>query len=251
VIEFLCPNGHRIHCPDEQAGRAAKCPKCGVKFRIPAADEVAAHQTPVGSDVAQPQLSDSGAEVAEKEPQIEFLCPNGHRLHGPAALQGRPGQCPECGVKFRIPSYDDVSEEEEMERDISVGRADGSVDSGVGLPQIDTDRSAAAEPIEEITDIEEIPVATPTGESRTGHPMASLFRRLWAEKPQQGSVELHLIGGERLVPTLFAAPLSKQSHGVFAVEEADGTHTLTTVAWDSVVRVVVRGLKKLPGEMAR
>jgi hypothetical protein len=35
VIEFLCPNNHRIRCPDEQAGRAAKCPKCGVKFLIP------------------------------------------------------------------------------------------------------------------------------------------------------------------------------------------------------------------------
>lgn len=36
VIEFLCPNNHRIRCPDDQAGHAAKCPKCGVKFLIPA-----------------------------------------------------------------------------------------------------------------------------------------------------------------------------------------------------------------------
>lgn len=36
MIEFLCPNNHRIRCPDEQAGRAAKCPKCGAKFVIPA-----------------------------------------------------------------------------------------------------------------------------------------------------------------------------------------------------------------------
>jgi hypothetical protein len=35
VIEFLCPNNHKIRCPDDQAGRAAKCPKCGVKFLIP------------------------------------------------------------------------------------------------------------------------------------------------------------------------------------------------------------------------
>jgi len=33
------------------------------------------------------------------------------------------------------------------------------------------------------------------------------------------------------------------------VEDADGTYTLTAVAWESVVRVLVRGVKKLPGEM--
>jgi hypothetical protein len=35
VIEFLCPNNHKIRCTDDQAGRAAKCPKCGEKFVIP------------------------------------------------------------------------------------------------------------------------------------------------------------------------------------------------------------------------
>jgi hypothetical protein len=35
VIECLCPNNHKIRCPDELAGRAAKCPKCGLKFPIP------------------------------------------------------------------------------------------------------------------------------------------------------------------------------------------------------------------------
>lgn len=35
VIEFLCPNNHKIRCSDDQAGQRAKCPKCGVKFLIP------------------------------------------------------------------------------------------------------------------------------------------------------------------------------------------------------------------------
>ncbi len=46
---------------------------------------------------------------AVKEPQIEFLCPNGHHLHGPASLQGRPGECPECGSRFRIPVVDELA----------------------------------------------------------------------------------------------------------------------------------------------
>ena len=40
VIQFLCPNGHKIHCPDDRAGKPAKCPKCGVKFRIPELSEL-------------------------------------------------------------------------------------------------------------------------------------------------------------------------------------------------------------------
>ena len=40
MIEFLCPNEHKIRCPDEKAGRQAKCPKCGVSFRIPKLEEL-------------------------------------------------------------------------------------------------------------------------------------------------------------------------------------------------------------------
>jgi hypothetical protein len=47
VIECLCPNNHKIRCPDDLAGRAAKCPKCGMKFPIPSnetADKPAADE---------------------------------------------------------------------------------------------------------------------------------------------------------------------------------------------------------------
>lgn len=77
TLEFVCPNGHQIRCPADQAGKVGKCPICGVKFRVPT--------------------------LPQKEPQIEFLCPNGHHLHAPVSLQGQPGVCPECGSRFRIP----------------------------------------------------------------------------------------------------------------------------------------------------
>jgi hypothetical protein len=38
AIEALCPNGHKISCPDETRGRTAKCPKCAAPFRIPDVD---------------------------------------------------------------------------------------------------------------------------------------------------------------------------------------------------------------------
>src|SRR5687767_14000562 len=35
AIEALCPNGHKILCPEDRAGRTARCPKCSAPFQIP------------------------------------------------------------------------------------------------------------------------------------------------------------------------------------------------------------------------
>ena len=59
-------------------------------------------------------------------------------------------------------------------------------------------------------------------------------------------IELHLAGGEKIVPDRFSRKLSQGSHGVFLVDEADGTHTLAVVAWESIERLLVRGVKNLP-----
>ena len=64
----------------------------------------------------------------------------------------------------------------------------------------------------------------------------------------EGHVEA--ANGETLAPDRFARELSQHSHAVFAVKEPDGTHTLTAVAWESIVRVLVRGVKELPKEMS-
>src|SRR5208283_1156468 len=100
MIEFLCPEGHRIRCPEEKAGRPAKCPKCGVGFRIPTIEELGLEESSLmDSSLASKDLSDVPALLPPslsgvgnqstasanptKERQIEFLCPNGHHLHGP------------------------------------------------------------------------------------------------------------------------------------------------------------------------
>jgi DNA-directed RNA polymerase subunit RPC12/RpoP len=245
MIEFLCPNGHRIHCPEEQAGRAAKCPRCGVKFRIPSQSEAkVAGPSEGGSGVSRPELNDSGSSgirgsraVADQQPEIEFLCPNGHRLHGAASLQGRPGQCPECGSRFRIPTYEDVPEEEGTEQGIGVSRADSGGRSGTALAEVEeTGQTALRLPTDHAPAIE------------PRFPLAELFARLWAERPPGTVVELHLAGGETLRPDRFAPALSRYGHGVFAVKDPEGTHTLVVVAWDTIVRVLVRGLGELPWE---
>lgn len=260
MIEFLCPNGHRIHCPEEQAGRAAKCPRCGVKFRIPSLSE-ADTLSPAAdeSEAAEPELTDSGVQPtpsgqpgdsAVGRQEIEFLCPNGHRLHGPATLQGRAGECPECGSRFRIPTYDEVSEEEGMELDISLGGADEESSSGATLSRVDRveEPPRRPPPRQGITRERPAMAISEAGSDLTtrGHPLAKLFAKLWAEKPANEAIELHFGDGETLVPDHFLKGLSQQSHAVFAVKEPGGTYTLTAVAWESVTRVLVQGLKQLP-----
>jgi hypothetical protein len=267
VIEFLCPNGHRIRCQAVQIGRAAKCPRCGVKFRIPEAAEVTASDA-TGSDskVSGPEFSDpalsdkkSPAAAATVQPgaQIEFLCPSGHRLHGPASLQGKPGQCPDCGTRFRIPTYEDISAEEEAESQISLGRVDGREGSDVGPQALagatpPASKESPAPPGESVVTREESAMPTTiSSRSLAGHDMHVLFARLWEMRPKDASIKLYLRDGETIVPHEFLKRLSQQTRqGLFTAKESDGTISLTAIAWEAVVRVTVRGLKELPKELA-
>jgi hypothetical protein len=147
VIEFLCPNGHRISCPADQAGQAAKCPRCAVRFRIPEHAEPISPDVDTANDVKivvpgepRPEIAaippDRGETAPVSEPQIEFLCPQGHRLHGPRSLQGQPGECPECESKFRIPTFDDEPGEVEPKEDAPSPTATATPSSRPELPAI-------------------------------------------------------------------------------------------------------------------
>jgi len=253
VIRFLCPNGHKIHCPDDRAGKAAKCPKCGVKFQIPELSELQASDSE-GSEAGGIGSAAAGTAEVPGEEMIEFLCPNGHRLHGPASLQGRPGQCPQCESRFRVPSYDEVpdEEEEEPEQQITFKISDSSEDAVVTLEEVEEIEGPEAGygPGDE-----EMPTAARVEESglssraAAAHAMVELVSKLWAEKAHGAVIELHLSDGEKLIPDRFAERLSRGRCGVFTVKNPDGTHTLTAVAWDSVSRVVVQGLKRLPDKL--
>jgi hypothetical protein len=259
MIEFLCPNGHRIRCQASQAGRAAKCPRCGVNFRVPDAAELnTPHIGESDPSVLPPEFTDSGVGVkktrnttaaATKQSQFEFLCPNGHRLHGPASLQGRPGECPDCGSRFRIPSYEDIPAEEETEEEIHLGRVDGREGSGIrgpaATPQSRPHASRQGR-------AEELTAAPPPGSpSMAGEAFAALFIRLWSIRSQGATVELRLRSGETVTPDQFLAKASREGRqGVFATSEPDATVSLVVVPWDAVERVTIGGLKELPKELA-
>ena len=81
------------------------------------------------------------------------------------------------------------------------------------------------------------------------NPMARLLARLWAERDHGGIVELHLAGGAVILPEEFSPRWSGASHGVFASQAADGSVTLTAVAWETVQKIVVRQLTEVPNDM--
>jgi len=256
ILQFLCPNGHKVHCTEERAGQAAKCPRCGVKFRIPTIEEIRSTETrdvPAGSSVKVESGSGSGAPgsaialgAATGVDQIEFLCPNDHLLHGPARLQGRPGECPECGSKFRIPTYQDQAE-----------TAEPAESSGTQAPEpMPFDIAAIVEQQPQAgskTEVDsEAPAKVPDsgGLAAIDHPAAKLVMRLWAYKSHGATIELRYGDGHRLTPDQLVHALATPSHGVFAVSEPNGTFTLTAVAWDAIHVVIARGVRQLPEEAA-
>jgi hypothetical protein len=79
--------------------------------------------------------------------------------------------------------------------------------------------------------------------------LAELVARLWAEREHGGVIEFHLRGGALLAPEWFDEPSSRGAYGLFASQAADGTVTMTVIAWDEVTRLVVRGVVGLPDGM--
>ncbi len=226
-----------------------------MKFRVPDAAELNVPEA-VGSDsgVSRPEFTDSDLGSKKppavggrppKEPQIEFLCPNGHRLHGPASLQGKPGECPDCGSRFRIPTYDEASSEE-----IHLGRVEGQ-EGPTAAPAPAEARPALPPVLAAAPPEEAAPAAAVLGGDVPRHGLAALFAQLWDLRPAGATVELRLRDGETIVPDQFLKRLSQESgQAVFAVRDADGRLSIVLAAWDAVARVTVRGLTELPKELA-
>jgi hypothetical protein len=253
AITFLCPNGHKLNCKEKLAGRPGVCPKCSAPFvvpqpqREPAQNEISDSAGPW--EFTQQELAAAGSPRGAAKPPsraaapptgepIVFLCPNGHRLHSSPDTVGRPGQCPHCQARFLIPSPDDLIDDEAGE---AAGTEVPSASFGVEAAVAPAEPRPDAAPEPRLARAHEVPAAAAPGD------MASTFRQLWALKTQQSAViELHLGDNKILVPESFANSWSSETHAVFADREANGAYRLTAVAWSSISRVVLRGLKSLP-----
>lgn len=208
-------------------------------------------------DAPAPESMES-AEPKVVDGQIVFFCPAGHRLVVPVSLAGKRGKCSKCSVPLQIPTPvppvgpDSPSSEPPQEAPPAdhVGGAqppaagddgDWNFISGIGAP-------AQAAPA-----FDAVPWADRAAEDirhePDANPMARLLARLWAERDHGGLVELHLVGGAVLLPEEFSPRWSGGTHGLFASQAADGSVTLTAVAWDTVQRIVVRQLTAVPDDL--
>jgi hypothetical protein len=240
-IQFQCPNGHPITCADDRAGKPAKCPKCKTRFQVPAEGKE-------GDNVVAQEISEPTTEPESEEEVIEFLCPNGHKLSGPASLQGHPGQCPHCGSKFQIPSAEDFEEDEgDEEHEQEDHEHEDAAPSNLGLETITPvdDFNAGAE---QAWDVEDAVMVLPeAGTPAVAHPMSAMFLTLW-EHRKDGIVEIRCKDGGVLTPTDYSYDASSDAVALFAISDDQGEQVLA-VAWDHVARVELRGIKRLPSGM--
>ena len=259
AIEFTCPNGHALSAGDDKAGRTAKCPKCGAAVKIPGLSSAS------GRNLGLTEAAGSGAAIAAPPAagMIVFLCPNGHRLNGPAKLQGRAGQCPHCGSKFRIPFQDPDEEEayQAAQRDTAEsGGAKGDQTVGEELSNEKIEEYSEGEAsLEEYTSDPEVDLGlegvepdVPEEEeelapAEPGWP--TLFPYLWKQKSPGSEVDLYLSDGTKLTPQWFSPSWSLSEQGVFAVRDTEGAYTILSLAWDAIVRVEVRSVIDLPDGM--
>jgi len=93
------------------------------------------------------------------------------------------------------------------------------------------------------------PEPGPGDAEQVSNPTAALMARLFQEMEHGGIVEVHITGGSVILPEFYEPRWSRGSHGLFASRAADGTVTLTAVAWDAIQKIVVRQVNGLPDGM--
>ena len=220
----------------------------------------------------------SGATGGSPPPppgMIVFLCPSGHRLNGPAKLQGKAGQCPHCGAKFRIP-LQDPDEEAAYQSQLAADQEDAAQQASQKLTQEPSDEEELSnEQLEEYHaegeesgDLEEYSPAPEAdlGFAETGgleeysegstdmsHSnetgWAVLFPYLWKQKSPGSEVDIFLADGTKHTPQWYSPSWSVGEQAVFAVRDTEGAYTILSVSWDAILRVEVRGVIDLPDGM--
>jgi hypothetical protein len=212
--------------------------------------------------------------------KIVFHCPNGDRVVVPVALAGKRGKCSKCGIDVTIPKLGETPPaQEEVPAAPAPAPAAAAPEPSPEPPAVtapEATPATAPEPIPEAP----VAAAPPAGgEARGGagwdfiagqseqsavwmggdaaggfvaeggNATAALVGRLWAERQHGGVIELHLAGGSVILPEWYDANWSRGTHGLFASQAADGSVTLTAVAWETVQKIVVRQLTEVPDDM--
>jgi hypothetical protein len=248
MMKFLCPNGHSLTAPENLAGKSGKCPKCNASFIVPRPDEVgdSANLVAASGSTVTPAMG-SGMNLAAGGEIFVFLCPNGHKLNGPPSLKGKPGQCPHCGARFLIPTDEDIeAASAESPAEDSEEEDQLPADTAIEGQGIDFNRLLGSGGNDGAREGEDVKVMRPpAGPSGLGFIVA----RLWERRTEASELEIFLSEGEIVAPDFYSESLSTSDYGVFAVQEGDGSFAVTVIPWNTVRRVGLRRMGKLPGEL--
>ena len=211
-IVFHCSNGHKLVVPAHYAGKRGRCdrPGCGVQVVIP--------------------VVDAAAEAEVELPAIE-----------PPAIE-----IPQPPAELPVPEVPGLEEAEPEASPAEAASPWNFIATGETAPPVAVD--IAADLLAGGNDVRHVPAPMPSRPADE-HPTSWLIARLWAEREHGGIVELHLVGGGVILPEWYESRWSRGSHGLFASQAADGSITLTAVAWDTIQKVVVRQVQGLPDGM--
>jgi hypothetical protein len=222
-IVFFCPNGHRIVVAADLAGKQGKCTKCRVPVTIPRGAAPPAGPRPASDalpTVAEPvSVGPPPTPVGPPDPPPEIA----------AIVVAAPASLPvAAGEPAELEPLEPVAAEAGGQENWNFIGSPAQQPGGgfdAGWPAADA------------------------GSSGGENPTAILVARLWAERDHGGIIELHLDGGSVILPEWYDANWSRGTHGLFASPAADGSVTLTAVAWETVRKVVVRQLTEVPNDM--
>jgi hypothetical protein len=226
-IVFQCPNGHRIVVGKQFAGKRGKCNKCGANVQIPrltvgSADDPFAAIADPAQEAAQEFVVSGGASAPEDDE--------------PPALDGLPfGDLGAGDAASGEEGADGIGGSTEEDG----GEADWNFDAGDNSRSIADDNASPWGGVD----------AAPSFDTGDGNPTARLVAKLWMEREHGGIIEVHLVGGSVLLPEWYDSKWSRGTHGLFASPAADGSVTITAVAWENVERVIVRQLAAVPDDM--
>jgi hypothetical protein len=230
-IVFYCPNGDRIVVKAEAGGKRGTCSKCGVHVVIPVLGAAM-------SDDEQPPVLVANQPVEEPEPAAEETAVEPAAEPEAMASPALPAAAPPApafvpGVlSAAVPSAG------------SSAWPGPAVADAAGSSQVELDVGGLA-PAEERS----APPLPPDDGAEHPNPVARLVARLWMERDHGGVIELHLVGGSVILPEWYEVNWSRGSHGLFASQAADGSVTLTAVAWEAIQKIVVRQVQGLPDGM--
>ena len=221
TITFQCDNGHRINVPAKLAGKRGTCSKCGIAVVIPLAGAPNSPPPPEheagesGDESPADRIPDGGAVAPDPAPAAPAIDQFADLFTGASPV---PPAAEDVAIDINGAAAESLT---------GGGSAVGDVVAGYAPEQFaGSDETTAVE-----------------------NPTAQLVARLWLERGHGGVVELHLAGGGVIRPEWYERRWSRGTHGMFASQAADGTVTLTAVAWDSIQKIVVRQVEGLPDGM--